>query len=135
MKQKAGVVAYRPVVGAEPVVLLVSSRKFEGSWVFPVGSVEKGETTEAAARRECLEESGYRVAVGLQLPVLHVANGKTKIRFTFFLASVVGESERWETDRQRKWVPLSELAEALPDVFREVALEAAKSLHQVIDKG
>ena len=44
-------------------VLLVK-RKFEpfkGMWVVPGGFVEEGETVEAAARREALEETGVKV--------------------------------------------------------------------------
>lgn len=31
----------------------------DGTWGFPAGSVEDGETAEAAARRECIEETGF----------------------------------------------------------------------------
>ena len=62
-KEKAGVVVYRQREGDEPLVLVVSARKFKNQWVFPVGSVEKDESLEAAAKRECEEESGSGVEV------------------------------------------------------------------------
>ena len=127
VKEKAGVVAYK-LEGDEPLVLLVSARKVKGSWVFPVGGIDPGETAEIAAQRECEEESGYRVELGAQLaPVESCAKGKT-VRFTFFLASVVSEAETWETDRTREWVPLSQAADRLPSIFQSVAAEAAQCL-------
>ncbi|XOF33468.1 MAG: NUDIX hydrolase [Candidatus Electrothrix sp. YB6] len=127
VKEKAGVVAYKPE-GSEPLVLLVSARKVKGSWVFPVGGIDPGETAEIAAQRECEEESGYRVELGEQLAsVESCVKGKT-VRFIFFLASVVSEAETWETDRTREWVPLSQAADRLPSIFQSVAAEAAQYL-------
>ena len=55
LKEKAGVVVYRYVDGDEPLVLVVTARKVKESMVFPVGTVEIGETLESAAKRECAE--------------------------------------------------------------------------------
>ncbi len=100
-REKAGVVAYRLMAGAGTLVLFVTSRKSKGSWVFPVGTVEKGETLEVAARRECAEESGYLVNIQVELPAMEVTEGKRRTRFTFFLATVSGEASQWETDREK----------------------------------
>ena len=128
VKEKAGVVAYRLSEGSEPHVLVVSARKFKNQWVFPVGTVEKGEPLDAAARRECEEESGYRVELQSPLPPFDLAgNGSTK-RFTFFLATVIGEVPSWETDRQRKWLPVSSLVAALPEVFQKIARQAIERM-------
>jgi 8-oxo-dGTP pyrophosphatase MutT (NUDIX family) len=127
-KEKAGVVVYRATAGGEAEVLLVSARKFKDQWVFPVGSVKTGESLEAAARRECEEESGFRVEIGHQLPAITLPGNGPMKRFTFFLATVVGEAAVWETDRQRTWVPVSRLVEALPDVFHGTARHAVEHL-------
>jgi 8-oxo-dGTP pyrophosphatase MutT (NUDIX family) len=128
VKEKAGVIAYRLKEGEEPLVLVVSTRKVKGQWVFPVGSVEKGETLATAARRECEEESGYCVEIGYKFSSFQVTNDTIHKRFTFFLATVVGEVEQWETDRQRRWLPVSTIVDALPDVFRDVAGKAVKRI-------
>lgn len=128
LKEKAGVVIYRFVQEDEPHILLITSRKYRRSWVFPVGSVKRGESLEAAAKRECTEETGYYVDLGAKLPIVEVLDGKSKVRFTFFLASVVGNTAQWETDRKREWLPASKVANALPTVFLPVALEALQRL-------
>jgi 8-oxo-dGTP diphosphatase len=43
--------------------LLLVRRAEDGSWCLPGGGVEPGETWAQAARRECLEESGWLVEV------------------------------------------------------------------------
>jgi 8-oxo-dGTP pyrophosphatase MutT (NUDIX family) len=127
-KEKAGVVVYRRDEAGTPLVLVISARKFKNQWVFPVGSVEKNESLEAAAKRECEEESGYIVDLGLKLSSVEVVGKDNAKRFTFFLATIVGEADKWETDRKRKWVPASKLVDMLPDVFQSVAHEAVEHI-------
>lgn len=129
-KEKAGVVVYRHQDGEEPFVLVVSARKFRGQWVFPVGSVEKGETLEEAAGRECEEESGYQVELGFRLSPVQFEGSNVIKRFTFFMATVAGKADRWEMDRKRKWLPASQVAAALPDIFQGVAREAVERLYK-----
>ena len=125
---KAGVVATRRTAAAEPEVLLITSRKHPHSWIFPVGTVEPGESLERAAARECAEESGYTVEVGRLLVTLRLADeaGGAAQPFFFFAASVTGKCATYETDRQRRWVRLSQLVETVAEVFSPVARAAVK---------
>lgn len=136
VRKKAGVVAYKYTKNdKEPLVLLVSARKVKGTWVFPVGGIDPGETPEIAAARECKEESGYCVEIGKKLtPIESCAScgGKQPARFTFFLATVTAEKKTWETDRSREWVPLSQAKDRLPSLFHSVAEEAARCLAEQI---
>jgi 8-oxo-dGTP pyrophosphatase MutT (NUDIX family) len=129
-RQKAGVVLYRHETGDEAQVLVVSARKFRNQWVFPVGSVKKGESLAAAARRECEEESGYQVQIGLRLATIQVSQEGRATPFTFFLATISGETDSWETDRTRRWLPLSGLINALPAVFQGVARQAVEHIRR-----
>jgi ADP-ribose pyrophosphatase YjhB (NUDIX family) len=131
---KAGVVATRPTATAEPEVLLITSRKHPHSWIFPVGTVEPGESLERAAARECAEESGYTVEIGRLLATLRLAGeaGGAAQPFFFFAASVTGECATYETDRQRRWIRLSQLVEAGAEVFSPVARAAVE--HWTPDK-
>ncbi|MCI5147947.1 MAG: NUDIX domain-containing protein [Candidatus Electrothrix sp. MAN1_4] len=126
-REKAGVVAYKYTENdQEPLVLIVSARKVKGSWVFPVGGINPGETPEIAAARECEEESGYCVEIGTKLAPIDAGNELDL--FTFFLATVSSEKETWETDRSREWIPLSQVQDRLPPFLHSVAEAAANSL-------
>lgn len=129
VKEKAGAVVLRQGPGIGPLVLLVSARKNTGRWVFPVGGVEPGEKFEQAAARECREESGYQARLGSKLAVVEAAGADgLPSRFTFYLAEVSGEAGGWEQDRSRIWVPLSEAAALLPEIFHPVARAAQEKM-------
>lgn len=133
-KEKAGVIAYRLEQGEELQILLITSRKFKDSWVLPGGSVEPGETFEDAAMRECAEESGYEVNLGMMLPAFEVLNPRKPIRFTYYLATVARNTEQWETDRKREWFPAGKVPDLVPDIFRPVVLDAIQHLSHTIPK-
>ncbi len=127
-KQKAGVVVYRKNEKGVKEFLIITSRKFPGTWVFPAGTVEKGETLRQAAVRECAEESGYMVETGTEIASLYTRGNNGISHFTFFLATVTGETDDYEKDRKRKWVSRHELFDIITDVFRLVAEEGVRSL-------
>ncbi|HLH77602.1 MAG TPA: NUDIX domain-containing protein, partial [Candidatus Binataceae bacterium] len=61
-----GLIWRRDEIGGEPMVVLVRPAG-RSTWVIPKGGLERNESREQAAVRECREETGYEVEVG---PVL-----------------------------------------------------------------
>lgn len=120
IKHKAGVVVQRRNGDDEIEVLLISSRKYKGSWVFPVGTVENHETLQVAAIRECEEESGYLVEVEEEVGNVRIQEGNHLNYFTFYKAKPLGETTQLEVDREKKWVKISDLKNSITKVFLPV---------------
>jgi len=117
---KAGVVPYRKTDnGIE--VLMVSAKKHPGQWIFPVGTVEPGETPEQAAVRECEEESGYRVELGDRIGSVTMEKDDGTREFVFFSGKITGSTDDWEKDRERDFVPLDQIENKVATVFRPIA--------------
>ena len=128
ISQRAGVVAYRLKESSEVEILLITARINPQKWIFPVGMVDSGESLQQTAARECAEESGFSVEVGPKLGRVEFDEGTSINRMNFFIARVTGELENYETDRQRKWVQLSELAKIVAPDFLPIARAAEEKL-------
>ena len=78
-----------------------------GLWEFPGGKIEAGETPQAAAARECLEETGLTVEVGQPYDAVSHEYEHDAVRLLFFHCHPMGEltpmSERF------RWVSAVEL--------------------------
>jgi 8-oxo-dGTP pyrophosphatase MutT (NUDIX family) len=129
---KAGIVPYRKQSGRQNKdvfeILTVSSRKYPGQWVFPVGTVEEGETFEEAALRECAEESGYNVKLGNEIDTFILESGGVSAKFVFFSGVVISENNEWEKDRERCWRNPDDLEENIAEPFRNTAKLIIKNL-------
>ena len=85
----------RPIVGVGGVIIdagrvVLIKRKFEplaGQWSLPGGTLEVGETLEAGAAREMLEETGLEVDVGPVIDVFDriLLDVERKVRYHFVL--------------------------------------------------
>ena len=92
----AGGVVVRSMEG-ELQYLLVEASDGRDVWVLPKGHIEKGETPEAAAVREVMEEAGVRAAIVARAGESEFdVKGKT-VRTVFFLMQYQGEAGRTET--------------------------------------
>jgi 8-oxo-dGTP diphosphatase len=115
----------RPPIAAAVIVqggrvLLVRRRVAEGtlSWQFPAGAVEAGETPEAAAVRETLEETGLEVkAVKLLGARVHPATGRAMVYVACEVlagTAVVGDPDELDAVA---WVDAGALAGYVPHGF------------------
>jgi 8-oxo-dGTP diphosphatase len=79
-----------------------------GRWEFPGGKVEAGETDQQALVRECREELGADIAVGVRLgPDLPIHSGERVLRV--FLARVVAGSPVALDHARLRWLAADEL--------------------------
>ena len=111
----------RPAVSAAPGAtegaprVLVARRRLDGPlgglWEFPGGKVERGESVEAAARREAAEETGLTIHSMVPLAEVHHRYPHATVRLHAFTAHVEATaiaSPRSSTEC--RWVPLDQLA-------------------------
>ncbi len=104
----AGTVVIDPSRG----VLLLWRHRFitdTWGWELPAGRVDDGETLEAAAARETLEETGWQAGPLRHLTTYHPVNGQSDLRFAVFIAdgaTYVGEPTDPGESERIEWVPV-----------------------------
>ena len=105
--RQAGGVAFRGH-GRDLRILLVTSKKQAGFWIFPKGHVEPGETDAEAGVRETMEEAGVTGdllgAVGA--PLEYDWSGK-RYRVQYFLIRATAEAPASD-GRTIAWLPYDE---------------------------
>ena len=109
---QAGGIAFRGE-GRDVSILLVSSKKQPGFWIFPKGHVEPGETAAEAGVRETLEEAGVAgdLLGAVNGPLEYEWSGK-RYSVQYFL--IRARSESPATDgRTIAWLPFEEAIKRL----------------------
>jgi 8-oxo-dGTP diphosphatase len=109
--------------GTKPRIAIVRLRK-DKSWALPKGKLGRGEDALTAARREVLEETGYRVSIHQFLGAMsYAADGKIKI-VQFWHMWAVGEPVRelMADVKAVKWVSLKEAIDMLTRIDEKVFL-------------
>lgn len=124
-QKSCGVVPFRRVDG-KPEVLLLFQRG-SGTWSFPKGHMESGETEERTALRELFEETGFRTRLvpGARTATEYRISSVARKQVVFFLGEVHGEPKLQAKEiKSCRWVKLGELEQYL---LPQVA-DAAKGL-------
>ena len=101
---QAGVVPYRANSSGVKFCLITSIRK--GTWGFPKGIIDPGDTAEQTALKEAEEEAGLRGQLeGDPLGDYEYAKWGTKLTVCVYLMRVTEADEDWEEAivRQRRW--------------------------------
>jgi 8-oxo-dGTP pyrophosphatase MutT (NUDIX family) len=104
---QAGGIAFRGS-GRDLSILLVTSKKQAGFWIFPKGHVEPGETAAQAGARETLEEAGVagELLGPIGGPLEYDWNGR-RYSVQYFLIRATSESPASD-GRTIAWLPFDE---------------------------
>lgn len=136
MKETAGTLLYRIIDGGMEVLLVHPSGNYNrrAPWSIPKGLPDAGESLEAAARRETLEEAG--ITAGDLVAVGYIDYTKSRKRVHCFAGPAPENGQpspaSWEVDRA-EFVPVATARELIhpeqrPFIERLEALLADKSV-------
>jgi phosphohistidine phosphatase len=103
---QAGTVPYRIRRGRPEFCLITSIRK--GTWGFPKGIIDPGETPEETALKEAEEEAGlHGQIVGDPLGQYEYRKWGTALLVTVYLMQVTAVDDDWDEAevRERRWCP------------------------------
>jgi mutator protein MutT len=95
--------------GAFLVTRRLKGTHLEGTWEFPGGKCEDGETPEDCLVREIREELAAGVIVGERVLVTRHVYPERSVELHFFRATLVGEPAP-QIGQEMRWVPRGELA-------------------------
>lgn len=118
---------FAPNAGAAAVIAqrgheILVSREYsyppdEILYQFPGGGIEAGEQPEAAARRELIEETGYKAGTMESLGWYYFDNRRSNTKMYVFLATDVqaGKQEGGdlEEDIESKWIPIQTISDLI----------------------
>ena len=96
-------------------VLLVRQYRLPAAkflWEVPAGKIDKGETAAQAAKRELIEETGYRAKKWKKLAEFYPSPGYVDEKMTVYLATGLTEGEAQPMDDERiekQWFSKKEL--------------------------
>ncbi|MFE6223624.1 MULTISPECIES: NUDIX hydrolase [unclassified Streptomyces] len=110
----AGCVLWRPAAGGGSLEIALVHRPKYDDWSHPKGKRKPGESAEACAVREVLEETGHHCALGARLPTVRYAvDGRPK-EVAYWAARALRGAfvPGREVDRLR-WLPPAEARTAL----------------------
>ena len=118
MSHRVGAIPF--IVEDGDVKLLMVTSLTRGRWVFPKGTLKKGEGKLKGCRREAFEEAGIKGKILSDLPITALIKSKNKLKsdmmvVTYYPMIVTKQTKEWPEKklRNRQWVPLDEIDQHL----------------------
>ena len=102
-------------VDAKKRILLVRQYRLPANqflWELPAGRLDRGESPLKAAKRELVEETGYRARTWKKLVTFYASPGYVGEKMTIFLATDLREGEAQPMDDERiecRWFSSAEI--------------------------
>ncbi len=106
------------IVNEKDEILMIQSKRYVTSrleWEVPAGRIEKNESPENAARRECLEETGCTLKDLTYLCVHNPSNGMSDLKLHVFGAKVDTEASRVDENEvnAKRWIAKDKVLDML----------------------
>jgi 8-oxo-dGTP pyrophosphatase MutT (NUDIX family) len=125
---QAGAIAVREREGRHEF-LLVTAKRSPSEWILPKGGIEPGESPEAAALRELLEEAGYEGTILAPVGSAEFDGRRGRVRTEYFLVQAGRRSGPGE-DRTRRWLLLDDARRLISHDDARRLLDAAAGILQ-----
>ena len=123
----AGGVVFRRLSGRNEYLLLRANSPAE-EWVFPKGHIEAGESREAAALREVLEETGVKASLRGFLNYSHHDRPDEHVHVANYLLEAI-EQEASPEQRTTRWCSFDDALVALTyEDARDLLRQAERAL-------
>ena len=129
----AGGIVFRQRQG-KTIFLMVRAKPDPSHWVIPKGHIEPGESPEAAAVREILEETGVQAKIIATLGSLNFTYRGKQINTILYLLEYQGETRPTE-ERECHWGPYEEISILLTFADTREMLHLAQEMVRQKDKG
>jgi len=127
--EQAGAIVVREN-GDAPELLLITNKAGD-RWLFPKGTIKKGESPEEAAQREALEEAGVEGELLAYVGATVAEEDDERIRVNYYLLREIAHPGGAEDDRRVRWCSAREAIALLSSpVLRELM---KKALPEIIE--
>ncbi len=119
------------VINGKKEILLVKRNHapYKGRWCLPGGFVEKGETIEKAAMRECFEESGIRTKVVRLIGVYSDPRRDPRghvVGIPFLLKPLSGKTRPSSETSEARFFPVNKIPKRLAADHNKIIKDALK---------
>lgn len=124
----AGGIVWR--LGEQGIELVIVHRPKYSDWTFPKGKLDPGESDEAAAHREVLEETGFECVLGRELPSVRYRDAKARLKQVRYWEMTIasGEFEANDEVDELVWATIDDARKRLTHSHDIQVLEAFAKL-------